>query len=74
MDYNEWAQEYYLNARRVKTVIDRRYQQLKEKKALSADRRKQLSDDLSYYRRIYRELMEIGDTLSRRAKGAAIEE
>ena len=74
MDYNEWAQEYYLNARRVKTVIDRRYQQLKEKKTLSADKRKQLSDDLRYYRRIYRELTEIGDALSRRAKGASFEE
>lgn len=74
MDYNEWAQEYYLNARRVQTVIDRKYQRLKEKKALTADQRKQLTDDLRYYRRIYRELIEIGDKLSRRAQGEAIEE
>lgn len=74
MDYNEWAREYYENAQRVHKVIVRKNQELKDKKALSADRRKQLTDEISHYRRIYHELLNIGDTLRNRAEGAAIEE
>lgn len=73
MNYVEWADEYYLNAHRVKSVIDRKYQRLKEKKSLTADQRKRLTDDIKQYRRIYRELIEIGDTLSLRAGGAVRE-
>lgn len=73
MNYVEWADEYYLNASRVKSVIERKNQQLKEKKALTADQRKRLTDDIKQYRRIYRELLEIGDTLSSRAGGTVRE-
>lgn len=73
MDYNEWAREYYTNARRVYAVIERKYRQLKEKKALTADQRKQLADEIRHYRSIYRELTEIGDTLSSRAEASSVE-
>ncbi len=73
MNYFEWAEEYYLNARRVLSVVERKKQLLKEKKSLTADQRKQLNDAIKQYRRIYHELMDIGDTLSSRAEGAAVE-
>ena len=69
MNYIEWADEYYKNALRVKSVISRKQQQLNEG-GLSADARKQLSDVIKAYRRIYYDLMEVCDTLRSRA-GAA---
>lgn len=73
MDYLEWADEYYLNARRVQTVMERKKQQLKEKKPLTADQRKRLMDDIKQYRRIYHELLDTGDLLTARA-GVAVRE
>ena len=73
MDYVEWAEEYYLNARRVLSVIERKKMLLKEKKPLTADQRKRLTDDIKLYRRIYHELIDIGDTLKNRAEGASVE-
>ena len=70
MDYLEWAREYYLNAQRVKSVIDNRKSRLNEKN-LTADMKKQLNDDITAYRRIYYELTKIGDTLRDRAKASA---
>ncbi len=73
MDYVEWAQEYYQNAARVKSVIERKNQELKDRKTLTADQRKRLTDDIKQYRHIYRELISIGDTLTARAGGAVRE-
>lgn len=73
MDYLEWADEYYLNAHRVQSVIERKKQLLKEKKPLTADQRKRLTDDIKQYRRIYHELQDIGDLLTARA-GVAVRE
>ena len=73
MDYLEWADEYYLNAGRVKSVIERKKQLLKEKKSLTADQRKRLTDDIKQYRRIYHELLDVGDILISRAEGAGRE-
>lgn len=73
MDYLEWAEEYYDNARRVKSVLEKKKQQLKEKKSLTADQKKQLSDTIRDYRRIYHELNSIGDTLTLRAEGTVRE-
>ena len=70
MDYLEWAREYYLNAQRVKSVIDRRKSRLNEKN-LTADMKKQLNDDITAYRLIYYELTKIGDTLRDRARASA---
>ena len=68
MDYLEWADEYYLNAGRVKSVIERKKLLLKEKKSLTADQRKRLTDDIKQYRRIYHELLDVGDILVSRAE------
>jgi len=73
MDYLEWAEEYYLNARRILSVIERKKQQLKDSKKLTADQRKRLTDDIKQYRRIYHELLDIGDTLTLRAEGTVRE-
>ena len=73
MDYFEWADEYYQNAGRIKSVIDKKNQQLKENKSLTADGRKRLTDDIKQYRRIYYELRAIGDTLAARAEVGAVE-
>ena len=67
MNYIEWAEEYDLNALRVKSVIDRKKQLLNDQK-LTADTRKRLNDEIKAYRRIYRELSDIGDLLRRRAQ------
>ena len=72
MNYIEWAEEYDLNALRVKSVIDRKKQLLNDQK-LTADSRKKLCDDIKAYRRIYYELKEIGVTLRDRAKGSVRE-
>lgn len=72
MNYIEWAEEYDLNAFRVKSVIDRKKQRLNEQK-LSADLRKQLIDEIAAYRRIYRELVLISDKLRDRAGVGASE-
>lgn len=72
MNYIEWAEEYDLNALRVKSVIDRKKQRLNEQK-LSADLRKQLIDEIAAYRRIYRELVLISDKLRDRAGVGASE-
>lgn len=66
MDYLDWAREYYQNAQRVKTVIERRYRQLKDSR-LSADSRKRLTDELKAYRSIYYDLTHTGDLLRDRA-------
>ena len=66
MDYVEWAEEYYDNALRIKSVIERKNSELKGK-GLTADSRKRLIDDIKAYRRIYYELNEIGDILRSRA-------
>lgn len=68
MDYFEWAQEYYHNARRVQNVMNRKKQELKDK-SLTADQRKRLTDDIKQYRHIYHELLDVGDTLTLRAEG-----
>ena len=73
MDYFEWAEEYYENARRVLSVIEKKKLLLKESKKLTADRRKELNDDIIRYRRIYYELNRSGDTLRSRAEGAVRE-
>ena len=73
MNYVEWAEEYYLNARRVKSVLERKKQLLKEKGPLTADERKRIIDSIKQYRSIYRELLEIGDTLAMRAGGSVRE-
>lgn len=73
MNYSEWAEEYYLNARRVKSVLERKKQLLKEKGPLRADERKRIIDSIKQYRSIYRELLEIGDTLAMRAGGSVRE-
>ena len=69
MDYLEWADEYFRNADRVQSVIERKKQQLKDQKPLTADQRKRLMDDIGQYRRICNELREIGNTLISRAGG-----
>ena len=66
MNYIEWAQEYDLNACRIKSVIDRKRGMLNEK--LSADARQKILDDIAAYRRIYYELTEIASTLRARAE------
>lgn len=66
MNYIEWADEYNLNALRVKSVIDRKKQKLNEQ-VLTADDRKRLADEIKAYRRIYYELRDIGVLLRRRA-------
>ena len=73
MDYFEWAGEYYKNADRIRSVIERKKQQLKEKTPLTADQRKRLMDDIKQYRRIYHELVDIGDILTSRAEGTGRE-
>ena len=65
MDYLEWAEEYDLNALRIKSVIDRKKGMLNDR--LTPDARKKLLDDIAAYRRIYYELTAIGDTLRARA-------
>lgn len=72
MDYNEWADEYYLNALRIKSVIGRKQQQLNGS-GLTADARKKLTDDIKAYRRIYYELTQVGDLLRVRAGAAESE-
>ena len=73
MNYLEWAREYDQNALRVREVIEKKKERLKDKRSLTADQRKQLTDDLKHYRRIYGELTKIGDTLRSRAGGAVRE-
>ena len=70
MDYLEWAREYQQNAQRVKTVIERRYRQLKGE-GLTADSRKRLNDELQAYRKIYYELTRTCDLLTERAKAVS---
>lgn len=72
MNYIEWAEEYELNALRVKSVIDRKKLQLNER-ALTADARKKLTDDIAAYRRIRWELTDIAERLRRRAEAPAHE-
>jgi len=72
MDYFEWADEYYDNALRIKTVLEKKKKLLNEK-GLSADRRKQLSDEIREYRAIYRELRQTGDFIRDRAGEATRE-
>lgn len=73
MNYLEWAEEYYLNASRIKSVLERKKQLLKETDSLSADERKRITDSIKQYRRIYHELLDIGDTLTMRAGGSVRE-
>ncbi len=73
MDYIEWADEYYTNAHRVQAVIEKKKLRLKGTKSLTADQRKRLTDDIKQYRRIYHELLDIGDLLTSRA-GVAVRE
>lgn len=65
MNYIEWAEEYDKNALRVQSVIERKKQQMNED--LTADEKKKLCDDIAAYRRIWRELTDIGATLRSRA-------
>ena len=73
MDYLEWAEEYYQNARRILAVLEKKKLRLKEEKPLTADQRKRLTDDIKQYRRIYHELIDIGDTLTSRAEATVRE-
>ena len=66
MNYNEWAEEYELNALRVKSVIDRKKLSLNDAR-LTADSRKRLLDDITAYRRIYHELAHTAALLRDRA-------
>ncbi len=66
MNYIEWAEEYELNALRIKSVIDRKRGMLNGR--ISADTRQKLLDDIAAYRRIYYELSGIADTLRKRAE------
>ena len=65
MNYIEWAEEYYQNALRIKSVIEKKKGMLNEK--ISADTRQKLIDDIRAYRNIYYDLTRIGDTLLERA-------
>lgn len=67
MNYLEWAEEYYENARRVLEVIEKKKKNLYNKR-ITADMRKSLCDAIKAYRRIYYELRDIGDTLSARGR------
>ena len=66
MDYSEWAREYFLNAQRVKSVIDKKVSRLNDK-GLTADDKKQLNSDIKEYRRIFYELSRVGEILRDRA-------
>ena len=66
MDYLEWSQEYEKNAQRILSVIERKNQRIKEH-GLTADQRKQLSDDIAAYRKIYYDLRDVARTLRDRA-------
>ena len=68
MDYNEWADEYMENARRVLSVIEKKKELLNDRR-LGKDARKQLSDVIITYRCIYRELLASAEHLRSRAGG-----
>lgn len=68
MNYIEWAEEYDLNALRIKTVIDRKKLILNDAK-LTADSRKKILDDITAYRKIYHELTHTAALLRDRAEG-----
>ena len=71
MNYLEWADEYFQDAVRVQAVMKKK--KLLMNDATSAEQKKKLGDDIKAYRRIYRELLDIGDTLRRRAGGETLE-
>ena len=71
MDYHEWAAAYEQDACRIKKVIEKKKSQLTDKK-LNADARKSISDTISAYRSIYRELVRTADHL--RARGGQTHE
>ena len=66
MNYVEWAEEYDRSALRILQVIDKKKLRLNDDK-LSAESRKKLVDEIAQYRRIYYELVDVGDTLRLRA-------
>ena len=72
MNYFEWADEYYQNARTVLAMIERLKSEMNDAK-LTADMRKQLADQILQYRRILYEQREIGDILYARAQRYADE-
>ncbi len=65
MNYLEWAEEYYENARRIFGVIEKRKAMLKN---ASKDERKQLQEDILKYRSIYYDLMRTAEHLAQRAE------
>ena len=71
MNYIEWAEEYELNALRVKSVMDHKKQQMNDR--LTADERKQLLDQIKAYRRIYYDLLDVCETLRGRARVIGVE-
>ena len=66
MNYVEWADEYFENARRVRNVIEKKKLLMKNEK-MTADARKAVSDAIIAYRRIYRELLQTAEHLRSRA-------
>lgn len=69
MNYVEWAEEYYADARRIEDVISKKKQRMNDE-SLTAERRQKLTEDICSYRQIRRELIDIADLLMRRARGA----
>lgn len=66
MNYIEWAQEYMDNALSVLKIIEKKKALLNDK-SLSADERKAVYDAVAFYRRIYREQLEVSRHLRLRA-------
>lgn len=66
MNYLEWAEEYLENARRILAVIEKK-KALMNDRTLSRDARKAISDTITEYRCIHRELLETAAKLRERA-------
>ncbi len=67
MNYLEWAEQYFTDARRIHAVIEKKRALLKSGK-LTPDARKTLSDTIITYRCIYRELLRTAQHLKSRAE------
>lgn len=70
MDYVEWANQYYKDALKIKSVVSKYKEQLKTAKTVTEMHH--LESKIISYKLIYRDLRNTGDLLMQRANNISV--